>query len=249
MLFISACRTLKALGRWASYVSDLGLPFSEQSWQRSKVVKTLTKVLEAWNWGPLLGSPGTWQAPEGTWSIFASPKDQSKSAHDFRQSWRMSQFLGWFTSNRRDASVARAERLLPTHALVQKLRSVCSGLSGNSIAVACGGCSTDARWKFWGPQRTRCADCLEAEAPTVEHIFWHCKCEAYVGLRSIPKPRSRLRARLGWSSTPLPKSEEQALLRQLGALRSADGDNAVPLGKVTAGAKLFLPQLERVLRT
>ena len=112
---------------------------------------------------------------------------------------------------------ARAERLRPTHALVQKLRSVCSGLSGNSIAVACGGCSTDARWKFWGPQRTRCADCLEAEAPTVEHIFWHCKCEAYVGLRSIPKPRSRLRARLGWSSTPL-----LALLSQLGALRSAE---------------------------
>ena len=105
---------------------------------------------------------------------------------------------------------------------MQRLRRLCAGLSGDCIAVACGGFSTDARWTPRGPQRERCADCDRATVPSVEHIFWHCRREAFSCLRSFPKPRSRFRARLGWSPVPLRGIDEKAFLRQLGAIRAEE---------------------------
>ena len=54
-------------------------------------------------------------------------------------------------------------------------------------------------------------------------ILWDCPCRDYASLRRLPKPRSVIRARLGWSPTPLRSiSEELQMIKQLGNIRARE---------------------------
>ena len=95
MLLYSALKALKAIGRWAHYLTGIGRQASRDKWFASPVVDTLTKVLSQWHWRPRRGTWGVWQSPEGSWDVFSPKKAQDKGAHALRQSWRLSQVLSW----------------------------------------------------------------------------------------------------------------------------------------------------------
>ena len=176
MLLYSVLKALKAIGRWAHYLTGIGWQASRDKWFASPVVDTLTKVLSQWHWRPRRGTWGVWQSPEGSWDVFSPKKAQDKGAHALRQSWRLSQVLSWFASSRNDAVLARSEQLRVRIPLISRLRALTRKTDGHGLAVMTGGVSSDARWcpKHLASLRHYCYDCKREITPHLSHVFWDC---------------------------------------------------------------------------
>ncbi|CAE7676109.1 xynB [Symbiodinium sp. CCMP2592] len=226
MQLVAAQAVLRTLGRWTKGMVKRGAAPTEVDVRASAIGKALERTLAAWAWSRNPRRWGQWGKRAAVWSLTAPKQEQRKAKHALRESWRLCKVSEWLEHpKRRDSELARNAGVVASPALVKRLHRIAqdSELGGHELSIMSGGMSTDARWCPAGTQRSRCEDCGQDLCPSVDHILWDCPCSDYASLRLLPKPRSVIRARLGWSPAPLRTiREELQMIKQLGSIRAAE---------------------------
>ena len=218
---LGAQHAMSTLARWAKQVTSRGL--DPTAFDLGAVGRALGSAVSKWGWQPRPRRWGCWGLGRDCYDILAPSNARNAAAHALRVTWRVARIKEWLRSNsRRDSAVARSANVRATPALAERLCKLARAVSGDAVAVMCGGMSTDARWAPTGAVRHVCHDCRTPCVPSVEHVLWECSHPAYVALRTRTKPHSALRSRLGWSPNALPFNEEVALISMLGGMRNTE---------------------------
>ena len=200
-IILVACQNmLKALTSWRATRPGISLKLE------TPVLKVLKSTLAGFKCN--LNAAGRVSWPQGFWDTRAPVAFCDKFAHNLRVQWRKIMLLSWLSSDRNDASIARAANLRVSTQLVEKLHTSAISCEGHQFAILCGGLDTHAHLRDGS-----CTLCSIGQFPTTEHILWDCS--RFRDVRNLPPPQELLVARLGWGKSGI----NHACLSQMAKIR------------------------------
>ena len=135
-MFVACQNMLKALISWRAARPGISLKLE------TPVLKVLKSTRAGYKCN--LNAAGCVSWPQGLWDTCAPVAFCDKFAHNLRVQWRKTMLLSCLSSDRNDASIARAANLRVSTQLVEKLHTSASSCEGHQFAILCGGLETHA---------------------------------------------------------------------------------------------------------